>query len=487
MPLINYRELKKYLADLHGKSPKGKACQAYLIYGEELLYKKALESLLTTLLTAKERGFNYEAIEGANDKIDEALQRINTYSMIPSPKVVALCDSRIFYTKQDAASIMTRVKEAFDNNKLKKAATNFISLLSLLKLSFEDIEQKKNKLELGLDSAINNDWVEELVEYCHENSIKIPAVRDQSSILQTAVESGFPAGHYLILTTDLVDKRRVLFKAFKEKGMIIDCAVPKGNRRDDQIAQTAVMNDTLQEILAEYDKTMDRTTFQAVRELTGFDLRTFNNNLIKLAEYVGERRAITTADVEAVLKRTAQDPIYEFTNALADKNQTKTLFLLNSLLDDKFYPLQILGAMVNLIRRLLVIKDFSVSDYGREVSLNSTYDSFKRYTMPAVKSYDEQLTRWQKEWVNISGSSAANPSKTKSPKKFKLSTDLMIAKNPNNPYPVFQTMKKAMKFTREQLLGFLGILAKADLSLKSSGQDQKLVLEKTILTICRNQ
>ena len=133
MPLISYREFKKYLADLTKESPQNRACQAYLIHGEELLYKKALESLITTLLTAKERAFNYEAIEGANDKIGEALQRINTYSMIPSPKVVALCDSRIFYTKQDAASIMIKAKEAFDNNKFKKAATDFISLLSLLK------------------------------------------------------------------------------------------------------------------------------------------------------------------------------------------------------------------------------------------------------------------------------------------------------------------------------------------------------------------
>ena len=41
---------------------------------------------------------------------------------------------------------------------------------------------------------------------------------------------------------------------------------------------------------------------------------------------------ISVADVESVLKRTKKDPIYDLTNAIADRQIEKALFLLNSLL-----------------------------------------------------------------------------------------------------------------------------------------------------------
>ena len=44
--------------------------------------------------------------------------------------------------------------------------------------------------------------------------------------------------------------------------------------------------------------------------MTGFDLRTFINNLEKLIAYTGERKNITKDDVKSVLERTRIDPIY---------------------------------------------------------------------------------------------------------------------------------------------------------------------------------
>ena len=77
-----------------------------------------------------------------------------------------------------------------------------------------------------------------------------------------------------------------------------------------------------------------------LHEMTGFDLRTFSGNLEKLVDYVGARQEITAADVEAVLNRTRQDPIYELTGALADRNPEQALFFLDSLLADGMFSLQ---------------------------------------------------------------------------------------------------------------------------------------------------
>ena len=69
-------------------------------------------------------------------------------------------------------------------------------------------------------------------------------------------------------------------------------------------------------------------------------------------------------------------------------------------------------------------------------------------------------------------------------KKSKVSSDLFIAKNARSPYPVYQLFKKAEKFRKEKLFFCYEELQKADLELKSSGRDPKLILVNVIFQIC---
>ena len=69
-------------------------------------------------------------------------------------------------------------------------------------------------------------------------------------------------------------------------------------------------------------------------------------------------------------------------------------------------------------------------------------------------------------------------------KKKKPATDLVIARNPNNAYPVYQTLRKADTYAKKALLMSLERLARADVQLKSTGQKPKTVLESAILFIC---
>ena len=117
------------------------------------------------------------------------------------------------------------------------------------------------------------------------------------------------------------------------------------------------MQERLQTKLASHKKKMDKIAREALFERVGFDLRTLSNSLDKLIHYVGERSAIQTTDVQAVLERTRQDPIYTLTNAVADRSVHDALFYLNSLLSEGLHPLQILAGIVNQTRKLLIAKD----------------------------------------------------------------------------------------------------------------------------------
>ncbi len=484
MPEINYKELDKHL-----KAAKIDAFfPVYLIHGEEALYKTSFNALLDALLPS--RDMNYDPVE--NDDVYEAIARVNTFSLLPGTKVVSLSDSQIFYSKQSESSFLEKAKDAYDKKDMKKAGKFVAALLGILKLSFDDVNGRENRVKnvnVDLDAFGDDKWMDDIIGHCADKGIKVPPVKDHAGDLQKAIEKGFPEGNHLIITTDILDRRRTLFKAMEKNGLIIDCSVPKGNRMADRQVQEAVLNERMKAILARNGKRMDRPTYQALYEMTGFDLRTFSNNLEKLVSYVGDRVPITVEDVDAVLKRTKQDPIYELTQAVSDRNTPDALFFLNSLLQTDLFSLQILGAIINHMRKVLLAKGFAESPQGKKAwQPRMNYNLFQTRVMPAIQEYDRMLLGLLEKWDHtLSGnrdSDEGKKKKGKGKKKAGPSTDLLIAKNPKNAYPVYQMLLKSEKFTREELLDAMERLSEADLMLKTTGRDHKLVLERVVLHIC---
>ena len=485
MPTITYKDLSKYLKD-RGGDP---FLPVYLIFGEELLVQGSYDVLLDALIPASQRSINYDPLDGTQANIHDVIEKLNTFSLLTGTKVIALRDSRIFYARQDKGRLLENARQAFTDDEIKKAAGHLLSLMGLLNLTVEDLDRANRPKSLGKDFENTEDdlWLDEIIAYCRANKLPVPEARDDSRILQLAIEKGFPADNHLILTTDMVDKRRGLFKTLSSEGMVIDCSVPKGARRADRIAQEAVLMERKDAILAAGHKTMSPAAYHALYEKTGFDLRTFSSNLEKLVSYVGNRGEITAEDVEAVLARTKVDPIYELTNALTDRNPENTLFFLNSILSSDIHPLQAFAAIINQVRKLLLVKDFIEGPHGREWQPACPYDYFQRQVIPAVVEYDrkllEQLDNW-KAMLDENPDSQKSKSGSKK-KKSKITSDLLIAKNPKNAYPIYQLFKKSERYTKNELLDAIDILNETEKKLKSGSQKEKLVLEQLILSICK--
>ncbi|MBU0987435.1 MAG: hypothetical protein KKH68_09305, partial [Proteobacteria bacterium] len=343
-------------------------------------------------------------------------------------------------------------------------------------------------LKFDADSFDDDQWLDEIITYCRKAGLSIPAGGDSAEILQKAIEKGFPRGNHLIITTDLVDKRRILYKTIKQNGVIVDCSVPKGDRRADKMAQEAALNEKKGEILDRYKKTIDQDAYLAMYEMTGFDLRTCTQNLEKLISYVGDRKEITLDDVEAVIERTKKDPIYELTNAVAERSIERTLFFISSLLSADLHPLQILAAIINQVRKLMLVKGFVESAHGGNWHGGMDYGRFKNTIMPAIQNYDQALLDQMETWENMlaDGSDAdpAGSDKKNARKKIRAGTDLLVAKTPQNPYPVFLLLQNSAKYTMQELMAAMECLKQADLRLKSTRQRPKLILEEAIMKIC---
>jgi len=488
MTEISYHELESFLEKETARRPPSLPSVG-LFYGEEVLYKKAMEKLVAAILGDLPRDIYFEPVEGLNENMPTALERINTYSLLSQSKIVAFTDARLFYSRQNMDRLWDKTAKACQAGEMKKAARLFMDLLSVQQLSLEDLQGASP--ETVLNPPGNEDdlaWVPAVLDYCRQNGLTVPASVDPQNDLQMAIERGFPPSHHLMVTAPLVDKRRSLYKTIREKGLVVDCTVPKGDRKADRTAQDTLLDAAVSEALAPYGKRMDPAARRLLYDLTGFDLRMVASNAEKLAHFTGGRETIGVEDVRQTLRRTRQDPLYALTEAVSSRQLSPSLFYLDSLLSggDFDHPLPLLAAVTNQMRRLLVAKDFTESAHGRVWHPGCSYPQFQSQVMPAVKAFDESLQAHLKTWGQaLSSASAVGPQGRRGKKKTALQSDLFLAGKGRSPYPIYKTLQKAERFTRPELLRILQMLGDADRRLKRSGPTGRMVLEHAILAICQ--
>ncbi len=482
MTEIHYKEAAGYI---EGLAENGFST-VFLIYGEEYLYKSVFQSLLDRMVPKEKRSLGYEPVDGESERISDVIERLNTFSLMPGRKVVGLSDSKIFYSKSDEAAILTKAKDAFDEDDKRKASGYLKSLLSVKNIGFSAVLTEKGKKALKFVETFGNDdtWLKNLVAYCIDNGIEIPALADNAKVLSDAIEKGFPDDHHLIITAELIDKRKTLFKTIQANGVIIDCSVPKGDRKADKDQQAAVLRENTSLLLSKAGKQIAPDAYRYLLEMTGFDLRTFTDNLERLINYTGQRNTITAEDAAALTKRTKQDPIYELSGAVAERNLEKSLFYVGSLLKNSIFPLQILATIVNQVRRLLIARDFIETLPKGTWRKGMDYNSFRSQIMPVVKDYDAATKNSVEEREkNLAVEEPAG----KKAKKKKITTDVILAKNPNSPYPVYLLLQNAEKYSMASLINAVEHLKNADRRLKSTGEDARLVIDDTLINICKQQ
>jgi DNA polymerase III subunit delta len=482
MPEINYRQLEQYI----NHSGPGDLFPVYLIFGESFLYEKAMEILLMKLLPDGNRSLCHESVDVDQGNIQEALDRVNTFSLLGSTKVISLCHSRIFYEKKNSDTMLEKAKAALSEDDLKKASGFFMEYLGINNLTLKDIQSNDPHKLLNLAETDGGDWIHTLAAYCLENDFSPTTGSPAAERLEKSLEKGFPSSNHLVITTDHVDKRRTLYTVIKAKGLCVDCSVPKGERKADKESQYAFLQEHVAEILNANGKKMDSRAVAELFEITGFDLHILSGNVEKLISYVGDRKHITEEDVNHLLSRTKIDPIFEITNAIAERNVEKSIYYVQTLMANDVHPLQILAALVNQMRRLLICRSIVPTLKQKGMTQGMSFPEFKRTLLPVIEDLDADLLNELVQWdnqLNPSENKSRNPGRKKAAKP-KPGSDVIIAKNPNNPFPIFQLLVKADNFTLEELKSGMKALQEADKRLKTTNLHPKLVLEKALINLC---
>ncbi len=340
----------------------------WLIHGEELLCRETVDQLVTHLLPNDPNRLAYEPLSG-DTFFSAVLEKVRTHAFFGGGKVVALLDARLFDSQKDVEKLVVRSHKAFLKEDLDQAARLMARVLGMSDLTFADVGSAAGReKQLAPWARENEEWLGEVFDHGIEQGLKIPKEKSVDELLDQALETGFPSGNVLIIQSQSADRRRRLYKMIAAKGAVVDCTVPTGTRMADQKAQEEILRLRCREILARRQKRMGAAAFNALLEKTGFSLRTFSTRLEMLVAYVGERPEITPKDVEHLLKRTKEDPVYLLTDALGLRQLKQCRFYLKTLLAQNVAPLQVLGALTNQIRKLIVARDFLDSTQGQIVA-----------------------------------------------------------------------------------------------------------------------
>jgi DNA polymerase-3 subunit delta len=453
-----------------------------LIHGEPMLVEQCAAALIERLLQGAPRDLHCEVVDGLAENIPDALARMNTFALLSGPKVVWFKEARLFDAGGGQERLIDQILEAYAAEQMERAAKSFLGLCARTGLDILSVgaaPRLPGELQ-PIEIALGEEGIARMIDHCRDQGWRPAGDDDPLQSLSQAIEKGFPDQHFLLITTGAkVPKNRKFYKSLLARGLIIDCHVPLGERKADKLAQEAVLRQIWERQLQAAGKRMAPALFSQMGQLTGFDPATFRDNIDKLIDYSGARPEITAADLEAVLRRTKSDPVYELTNAVADRNLVSALFFLDTLLKAEWHPLQMLAALANQIRKLLVAKDFVLSEFGRGWRAGMSYPQFQNTVLAAIQSFDARISAQTGSWL---ASETQEGQGRKGSKRESL--DLALASNPGNAYPVYQTLLKTDNFGRKELVEAMIRLSETDLRLKSSAHDAAVIMRNLIMTIC---
>ncbi len=194
--------------------------------------------------------------------------------------------------------------------------------------------------------------------------------------------------------------------------------------------------DAIRWLAAEAEKQQVRFDPDAARELTdalGADMMLIASEFEKLLLYVGDKRRITLGDVETMVLAAKQRSLYELTDAISAKDKPRALMLLHGLLN--------------------------ASDGGEDSAIGHLYmlaRTFRQMTVILEKNVRDSRAIWQALWQG-----------------FRMP-----------PFAAEDLIRQARRYkSRHELTRALRLIARADLELRSSPPDKRLVLERLVLEL----
>ena len=156
----------------------------------------------------------------------------------------------------------------------------------------------------------------------------------------------------LVLEATGLDQRMRLGKLLAEKTLVVECGLGE-NAGERQVAAVALARALGKEQGVEFEK----GAAEDLAEFVAADLMRLKTEIDKLATYAAEKKVIARADVSALVISEKTTTVWELSDMLAARQSKKAMEFLNRLLRDGEEPLQMLGAITWMYRKLIEASD----------------------------------------------------------------------------------------------------------------------------------
>ena len=157
-----------------------------------------------------------------------------------------------------------------------------------------------------------------------------------------------PAGSaVLVLVARGVKAPATTFKALAKRAVVVGCNAPR--RLQDRVRWIVVR-------ATDCGKTLTHADARLILDLAGNELGALASQVEKLATYVGRRKRIERADIEALVAPTRVEPIYQLGDAITARDLPRALGLAEDLLAEGVALPIIVGTLRSHLRRFWNVK-----------------------------------------------------------------------------------------------------------------------------------
>jgi DNA polymerase-3 subunit delta len=160
------------------------------------------------------------------------------------------------------------------------------------------------------------------------------------------------ASSMLVFEAESLDQRLKLWKLLSEEVLVVGLELP-----EEPQARARAAGAILMEMAKDAGVTLDKDAAEELTELAGADLAAARTEISKLATYAGDRKRITREDVEALVVSGRKYSVWELAEVFASRETSRAMTFLESLLREGEQPVQIVGAMAWMCRKLLEAQD----------------------------------------------------------------------------------------------------------------------------------
>jgi len=195
----------------------------------------------------------------------------------------------------------------------------------------------------------------------------------------------------LILDVKSMPKNTRLYKVVAKSGLVVDCTELKGAALNRWVADAAKRS---------YEKSIDSAAVGLLIELVGPNLGMLDQELSKLASYVGDLPNIDAEAVRRLVGGWKAETTWAMTDAVRDGRLGDALTALDKLLNSGESPYRILGGITYVFRKLTVATELSRQGINLKAALKQAgafpheVDPASRYLRRIGRPRAEQISKW---------------------------------------------------------------------------------------------